>query len=63
MALAGESGGLATGSSRQKRAHRMRCDHDLLIFREKWPTELSRKHCHGPAKKSTYLLHGSCGID
>ena len=30
----------------------MRCGHDLPIFREKRPTELYRRHCHGLAKKA-----------
>jgi len=56
-------GGSLPRKKSQKRDHRMRCDHDVPIFREKRPTELSRKHCHGPAKESTYLQHVSCGID
>jgi len=56
-------GGSLPRKKGQKRAHVMRRGHDLPIFREKWPTELSRKHCHAPAKENTYLQHGSCCKD
>ena len=46
-----------------KKAHRLRCGHDLPIFRESRPNELSKKHCHGLAKEITYLQHVSCDID